>query len=235
MMNPINITSRNTLSVFFIFILSFDLSGQDNKGNPIPHFLFPSFKEGIVLMRDGKKFNALLNYNLIDEKMITELNGIYRYPKNPRLIDSIYLENRIFVPIGNAFYEVLSSGPVTFLLQNRSNYTPKGTDVGYGVQSRSVGNTQYKRFELSDVMYQSGEVVSIDLPPNVDITPSNVFWVRKNDNMENFTSNKQFQAIFPEYEPELKGFIKKEKINFKSREDVIRLGNYCNEIILKKK
>ena len=234
MMNPINITSRNTLSVFFIFVLLFDLSGQDNKGNPIPHFLFPSFKEGIVLMRDGIKFNALLNYNLIDEKMITELNGIYRYPKNPRLIDSIYLENRIFVPVGNAFYEVLSTGSVTFLLQNRSNYTPKGTDVGYGVRSRSVGNTQYKRFELSDVMYQSGEVVNIDLPPNVDITPSNVFWVKKNDNMENFISNKQFQAIFPEYGPELKGFIKKEKINFKSREDVIRLGNYCNEIILKR-
>jgi hypothetical protein len=225
---------RIALPVLFIFFFSFDLSGQDNRGNPIPHFLFPSFMEGIVIMKDGKRFNTLLNYNLIDEKMITELDGIYRFPKTPRLIDTIYLEKRVFIPVGNAFYEILSTGPATFFLQNRGNYTPKGTDVGYGVQSRSVGNTQYTRFELSDVMYQSGEVVNIDLPPNVDITPSNVFWVRKNDNMENFTTSKQFLALFPEYTAELKGFIKKEKINIKSREDVRRLGNYCNEIMLKK-
>lgn len=151
-------TFRTTLLVLFIFILSFDLSGQDNKGNPIPHFLFPSFKEGFVVMKDGKSFSTLLNYNLVDEIMITELDGIYRYPRSIRLIDTIYLGNRIFVPVGKAFYEILSTGPATFFLQNRGSYTPKGTDVGYGVQSRSVGNTQYKRFELSDVMYQSGNI-----------------------------------------------------------------------------
>jgi hypothetical protein len=225
---------KTTLFTLFIVILSFDLPGQDNKGNPLPHFLFPSFKEGIVIMKEGKDFNTLLNYNMVEEKMVTEVNGTYRYSKNPQVIDSIYLENRIFVPVGDIFYEILSSGQVTFYLQNKSNFSPKGSNVGYGTQSKSVGATQYKRFELTQVIYQYNDVAYIDLPPNVDITPSSVFWVNKDGNMEKFTTEKQFLKLFPEYETELKEFIKKENIKFKSREDIIRLGNYSNEIIKKK-
>ncbi len=150
-MKSIRSSLKTTLFALLIIVLSFDLSGQDNKGNALPHFLFPSFKEGLVKMKDGKNFLTLLNYNLVEERMITELDGIYRYSKDPQVIDTIYLENRVFVPVENAFYEILSSGSVTFFLQNKSNYTPKGNEVGYGAKSQSVGRTQYSRFELSEV------------------------------------------------------------------------------------
>ena len=219
-----------TLFTLFIVTPSFNLSGQDNKGNPLPHFLLPSFKEGLVIMKDGGKFHAILNYNMVDEKMIIELNGIYRYSKNPQLIDSIHIKNRVFVPVENAFYEILSSGPVTFFLQNKSNFITKGTDVGYGVKSRSLGPTQQKRFELTKVIYQYGEVAYMDLPPNGEITHASVFWVRKNDKFEKFSTERQFLKIFPEYKSELKKYIEKENIKINSRENVIRLGNYYNEI-----
>jgi hypothetical protein len=209
--------------------LSLDLSGQVNNGNPLPHFLLPSFKEGFVKMKDGKNFSALLNYHMVDERMITELDGIYRYSKDPKLIDTIYLENRIFVPVDNVFYEILASGPVTFFLQNKSKYAPIGSDIGYGARARSVGRTQYSRFELSDLRY-FGEVAYMDIPPDVEITPASVFWVRKNNTFEKFNTEKQFLKLFPGYETKLKEYIKKENINIKSREDVIRLGNYFNRI-----
>ena len=185
-------------------------------------------------MKDGKIFNTLLNYHMVDERMITELDGVYRYSTNPQLIDTIYLENRVFVPVENVFYEILSGGAVTFLLQNKGKYIPKGSEVGYGQRSRSVEPTQYRRFELSNTLFNFGAVAYMDLPPNVDITPASVFWVRKNDKLEKFETEKQFLKIFPEYEPELKAFLKKERINIRSREDIIRLGNYCNEILKKK-
>lgn len=228
-MKTIRISLKTILLTLFI-VLSINLSGQDNKGNPLPHFLFPSFKEGRVIMKDGKNFSTLLDYNMIEEKMITELDGIYRYSKNPLSIDTIYLENGVFVPIENAFYEVLSSGLVTFFLQNKSNLVPKGNDIGYGVKSRSVGPTQQKRFELSDVTYRGGQVAFIDLPPNVEIINASVFWVRKNNKLEKFSNKKQFLKLFPEYKSELEKYIEKENIKINSREDVIRLGNYCNEI-----
>jgi len=112
-------SSLETILLTLFIVLSLNLSGQDNKGNPLPHFLFPSFKDGLVLMKDGKIFSSLLNYNMVEEKMIIELNGTYRYSKNPQLIDTIHLGDRVFVPVENAFFEILSSGLVTFFLQRK--------------------------------------------------------------------------------------------------------------------
>lgn len=74
--------------------------------------------------------------------MITEVKGVCRYPKNPRLISSIFLENRLFVTVGNAFYEVLSHEPAAIYLQYKSNLTPADSDIGYGIKSKSFGTTQ---------------------------------------------------------------------------------------------
>jgi len=217
--------------VLFLVVFSFNVSGQDNKGNPLPHFLFSQFKEGIVIMKDGNKFTSLLNYNMVDEKMITELDGIYRYSKNPQSIERILLENRMFIPVGNVFYEILTGGNVTFFLQNKSNLTPQGNDVGYGTKSRTTGPTKAQRFELTPVVYQYGEVVNIDLPQNVEVTPASVNWVSMGDKFEKFSSERQFIKLFPEYETELKDYFKKVNIKIKDREDVIKLGIYCNEIM----
>ena len=181
-------------------------------------------------MKNGEVLYTLLNYNTLDEMMIVELNGVYRYSKNPQLIDSIHLDNRVFVPVENVFYEILSRGPTTFFLQNKSNFAPKGTDVGYGVKSQSVGPTQHKRFELTKIN-QYGEVAYMNLPPAGEITNASVFWVRKNDTLKKFSTERQFLKIFPEYKFELKKYIDKENIKINSRENVVRLGIYCNKII----
>lgn len=230
-MKSIHYKLRSVAAALLFLLVSSLMMGQDNQGNPLPHFLFPSFKQGFIKMKDGNNFTTLVNYHMIEERMITEIDGTYRYSKEPRLIDTIIVEKRVFVPVDNTFYEVLASGPVTFFLQNRSNYTPMGSDIGYGARSRSVGRTEYSRFELSDVMYQFGEVANVTLPPNVEVTPSSVFWIRKDGEFEKFSNEKQFLKLFPGYENQLKAFIRKEKIRMKSREDVMKLGEYCCTLI----
>lgn len=226
-------TFQIPLKATFLFLLLSAPSiyaGQDINGKPLPHFLFPSFREGRVLMKDGTSFTTKLNYHMVDEMMITEIDGKYRYSKDPGLIDTIYLENRIFVPVGHKFYEVLAKGPVTIFLQNRSNFTPAGADIGYGAKSKSVGKTSYRRFELVDVIAQYGEVAYMDIPPNSEVTSASVFWVRKNGSFENFSNEKQFLNIFPGSEAKLKEFIKKERIRMKSPEDLALLGKFCNSL-----
>lgn len=217
--------------ILFLAFISSNLAGQDNEGNPLPHFLFPAFKQGYIKMKDGEDIAIPLNYNMVEEKLIVDLHGTYRYSKDPKLIDTVFAEHRIFVPYGDVFYEVLSAGPVTFFLQNRSNATPKGIDTGYGSHSQSIGPTKYKRFELTQVIYQYGDVAYMDLPQNVEITPASVYWVKMGDNMEKFNSESQFLKLFPDYHSQLKEFIKKNKIKFKKREDIIKLGNYLNTIV----
>jgi hypothetical protein len=219
-----------TFTLLFAFI-SFDILAQDNKGNPIPQFLFPGFTKGVVIMKSGSSFSSFLNYNMVDEIMVTELNGIYRYSTRPQEIDTIFLEYRKFVPVEKAFFEVLATGPATFFLQNKSYLTPVGSSVGYGMKSKSVAPTDFRRVELTSVVYQYNDVVNIDLPPNVEVTPASVYWVRMKDKMEKFTTEKQLLKIFPEKKNLIKEFVKKEKLNFRVRDNIIKLGKYCNELM----
>jgi hypothetical protein len=224
---------KNPLLIGSLFLISLNTVAQDNMGNPIPHFLFPSFREGVIIFKNGERVKMLLDYNMVEQMMVTELDGVYRYSKNPAEIDTIYIENRVFVPVGNIFYELLSTGTYPFYLQNKSNFTPKGADIGYGAKSHSVGPTQYTRFEETGGLSLYNTVVHIELPQNVEITPASMYWVNKNGEMEKFTSVKQFLKIFPEKATMLKEYIKKEKLNLKHRQDVIRLGNYCNVLYMK--
>jgi hypothetical protein len=180
-------------------------------------------------MRDGQKFPSILNYNMVEEKMITELDGVYRYSKNPNLIGQISIGDRVFVPVGEAFYEVLSGGEITIFLQNKSELNLLGTDVGYGVRSRSVPPTHFRRFELSNVIFEYGEVAYTKLPPNVEIMPASVFWVGKGDQLQKFSNESQLLRIFPDYKRSLKNFIRNNSLNVRSRDDVIKIGHYLNE------
>jgi len=53
------------------------------------------------------------------------------------------------------------------------------------------------------------------------------------DKLEKFNTEKQFIKLFPEYSTQLKDYIKEEGIKIKNREDLIKLGVYCNEIMPK--
>ena len=216
---------KSSTFVLFLVLMSLDAPAQDDPDRPLPQFLFPSFARGVIILKDGTSFSSLLNYNMVDELMVSELNGVFRSAKNPQDIDTIYLQNRIFVPVENVFYEVLVGGHASFFLQNKSRYTPNGAEVGYGIKSQSVGSTSFQRFDFAS------DVVTIDLPPNVTVTPASVSWVRKNNKMGKFTSEKQLLKIFPENKTQLKEFIKKEKTDLRVREELIELGTYCNELL----
>ena len=203
------------------------LSGQETHENPLPHFLFPSFQEGVIIMKAGKPSSSLINYNLLEERMITESNGTYRYLKDPKFIDTIYISDRVFIPVEEIFYEILSDGKYTLYLQNRATFAPTGQEVGYGVKSQTTGPTRFKRYELNKSW---GEVAHMDLNADGEIRLSPIYWIMREGELKKFINGKQFIRLFPEYSKKLQGFLGKENINFKSREDIIRLGNYLNTL-----
>lgn len=211
--------------LLLVAFLSAEAFGQYSDENPIPHFLFPQFTTGTILMKDGKSFTSLLNYNMAEERMITELNGTYRVAKNSETFDTVYIQNRKFVAGEKGFLELLIAGKATFFFEHKCNITPMGSSVGYGQKSQSVGPTDMRRLEIP------GDVVHIELPPNVEITPASVGWVRRGDELFKFTGSNQFLKIFPENADQLKNYIKAEKINFKNREDILKLGTFCNQVL----
>jgi len=215
------------LTLVLGFVTSAGISGQQEQKNKLPHFLFPSFRKGVIVMKEGRSLSAMLNYNMLEQKMVTENNGSYRYSGDPDLIDTIFIEDRIFVPVNRIFYEIISSGKFTFYVQNRVTFTPQGQEVGYGMKSQTVGPTRYKRYESSQLY---GEVVYIDPPANGDLKPASVFSVSSGGSMKRFTSARQLMKILPEYKQDIQKYIDTEDVNFKSSGDIALLGDYLNDI-----
>lgn len=175
-------------------------------------------------MKDGRQLAATVNYNIVDEEMIFLQNGTYMALENPQEIDTVFIQKMKFVPVDKAFYEVVSKGPVVIYIQHKGKYTPVGSPTAYGMTSKTLGPTKVL------TMRAGNQVRQIELPDNVEVTPATVNWVQKNKEMIKFTGEKQFLKIFPEYEGKLKEFIKTNKIDIKSPEDLARLGNFCNSI-----
>lgn len=213
------------VAIAFILLIGtvLNVNAQGNSDSPLPQFLFPVFADGVIVMKDASKSEARLNYNMVEEAMISEKAGVYWRSQNPALIDTIYLQNRKFVPVDNAFYEILATGETTFFLENKSKYVSVGEDIGYGVKSHSIDHTELTRFETWS------SVATVELPKNVTISNVSVNWVRRNGSMQRFNTEKQLLKMFPEKKIQISDYIDKQKINLKVREDLIKLGNFCNE------
>ena len=168
---------------------------------------------------------ATLNYNMVDEEMIFDQKGVYMALEKPQEIDTIYIQNRKFVPVEKTFYEVLIKGRIIMFIQNKSRYSQKGTPTAYGMTTKTAGPTKVLSLQVGN------QVRQVELPDNVEVSPATLYWVSYNNEMHKFTNEKQFLKIFPENESKLKEFMKTNKIDIKVREDLLKLGNFCNSLV----
>jgi len=187
-------------------------------------YLFPEFTECIIKSKAGTITREIGNYNTITGKIaFIKDNSIYGIT-TVKQSDTIILSNRYFIPVGEAFYEVLLNAPIALFIQHESRLIAPGQPVGYGSTSKVSNVDTY-----SHLTTQSG-VYSLEIPPDFEIRYLPVFWIRKDGNMNSFIGKKQFLNIFPEKKKEIGAFIKSGKIKFEDPADMIKLTEYCNNL-----
>lgn len=215
------ITKTVFVVVLFTFFLA-DIQAQGDKPRTLPQFIFPTFSRGIVKMKAGNTYVANLNYNMVDEEMIFDQKGTYMTLDKPEDIDTVFIQNRKFVPVEKSFYEVVVDGKTPFYIQHKSRYASAGTTTAFGMKSQvnapTVGNT----------MTRGTLIRTIEIPDNVEVTPTSISWVLKDGNMERFINVNQLAKIFPDKEDDIKQFVKANRLDLKERDDIIRIGKYCN-------
>jgi hypothetical protein len=209
--------------ICMLFTLSTDLSGQTD-ASKFPQLLFPEFSRGIIKMKTGKTNSAILNYNLVEEEMLIEQNGGFFIINNLDNVDTVFLHDRKFVHVGTAFYEVISEGHVSLYIQHKSKYTPVGSKTAYGLTSQTNGPTAVS------TVRGSNQVRSLEMPENVTVSPANLYWVKIDDVMNKFMSERQFIKLFPGKEDKIKEYLKSSKPDLKSPEGLRMVGNFCNDL-----
>lgn len=217
------------ITLITIFFLSSLTPGNiikcQDKQNPLPQFLFPSFSKGIIIMKDGRKLSATLNYNIIDEEMIFQQGQQYMALDKPEEIDTVCLQNRKFVYIDKAFYEVVAEGKTDIYMQHKGKYVQEASNTAYGMKSPTNQNINLTTIKSVN------QVRVLEIPENVTVSSTTVYWIMRDGELSKFNNQNQLLKLFSGSEEKIKEFIKTNNIDIKTREGLMNLGNFLNSTL----
>jgi hypothetical protein len=223
--SKIRLDPSGTLLFLLFLTFTFQLEGQTNSDISTSQFLYLDFVMSEVKLKNGQTQHYLMNFNTISEKMAFKKDEKIFDIINPESVDTIFIQNSKFIPVGNFFYEVLLAAPVTFFIQYKGSLVPAGTPAGYGGTSQLASTKVLNSISFSHGTY------NLALPPEYNVKVDLVYWVRINNNMSDFENQKQFLNQFPDKESELKQFIKHNRIKFDKKSDMLELAWYINSIV----
>jgi len=207
-----------------LFCLDVTLSAQSDSTSNMKQFLFPDFSTGVARMKTGGNISAKMNYNMLTERMTFYQNGKMMDLAKPQDVDTILLMDKKFAYIDGAFYEVLLNAPIALFIQHKSDLVSAGRIGAYGTTSQTLPPTSVRKLYTEDNTY------NMKLPEEFKVTPSPINWVRIDNEIYKFFTERQFLKLFPAIENELKQFINQSKISMKDPDDLIKLVEYCNEL-----
>ncbi|HEY5500290.1 MAG TPA: hypothetical protein VIK20_07910 [Bacteroidales bacterium] len=226
-MNSSKISRDPSGTAFFMLLLTLTIQsdGQTNSGVSTNQFLYQDFAMSEVKLKNGQTQLYLINYNTISEKMAYKKDNKIYDVINPESVDTVFIQGSKFVPVNDAFFEILLVAPMTFFIQHKGELISAGTPAGYGGTSQ-VASTKV----LSSISFSHG-TYNLALPPEYNVRIDPVYWVRKDNIMSNFKNQKQFLNLFAAKESELKQFIKHKHIRFDNKSDMVELAGYTNSIV----
>lgn len=224
-MQRLNVQSiKCKLVLLFILSLHSMVKAQTTSDGSEPQFLFPELSMGKVKMKNGNIQAFMLNYNTVSEKMVYQKDANLYDMINTEIIDTVFILNKKFVPAGKVFYEVLLFAPLSLFIQNQGKIIPPKAEGGYGVASEVSSTTNVTSGHFETGYY------NLKLPQDYTVRVKKVFWIRKENDMFSYMTEKQFLKIFPDKVTEIKAYIKNQKIKFDKIPDQIRLLEHCNEM-----
>jgi hypothetical protein len=220
---------RCKVVISFILAVILDLNApakaQAEHDGATPQFLFPDFTSGKVRMKNGNFQVVMINFNTVSEKIVFKKDDNLYDIVNTEMIDTVFIQESKFVPAGKVFYEVLLGAPISLFIQYQGKVIPSRAEGGYGVASDVSSTSKVTSANFSTGYY------NLKLPQDYTVKVNKIFWIRKENNMFSYITEKQFLKLFPEKETEIKDYIKNQKIKFDRLPDQIRLLEHCNEMV----
>jgi len=213
-------------AIFFIFFIFYFIIyvGAQTADTSIQRqsYIFDEFIFGSVLSKSGEVNKAALNYSAYDqsilfkkEDQVMELTGL-------ELIDTIYIADKKFIPVGSIVYEMVDrKGKVELC----SSYTSKL--VPWDAGSDHNGTSRKESSEISNTV--SNVYANRRNKGDYSIQIMKKHWLKSYNNIYKASSVKDFLKVFKEStNPSISDFVRQNNINFEKEADLIKLVDFCN-------
>lgn len=184
-------------------------------------YLYSAFIKGIVLLKNGNRENAPLNYDANQQAIAFQQSNQFMTLTNVDDVDTVYIENAKFIPIKGIFYQLLNEHSSKSVLL--ASYYCKPHPVTATVDHNGT-TTQNKNIVSGNV---SDAYLNRRYKGDFYMEFQKEYWLKIKDAFFRVTSEKQIRKTFPEKSDAIHLFIEQNKIDFKKEDDLLKLITYC--------
>jgi len=220
------ITPKIQIITLFIFV-TYLLNAQYSEIIIKPEYLFKEFKTGNVYLQNQPIQTAPMNYNTLTQEMLFKRDSTILKLTNLYEVDSVVIENRVFIPHGAIFYEIIAGTQLKLLLQNKARWDTEGAVSGYG-RSKLASSKDV------NIISTGGQVKLLNPDVPIEVFDNSVYLIFANNMLLPASTIKNYITLFPEHEKEIKAIAKKNKLNLKNKIDrqkfVLLINKFLNEL-----
>ena len=174
-------------------------------------------------MKDGKKKDALLNYNSLTEEMILENKGQKRPLITDEILqlDTVFIKERKFVVQNGKFVELIHHSKWDLFAEHKCILEEKGKPAPYGGTSHTGSATT-----VSSLYSQGGVVYGLRLPDDYKTEPYIIYWLRKNGELHSFSNMRELKKLFRDKKDLYKNYLKMNRVKYQDQDSIIHLIEY---------
>ena len=186
-------------------------------------YRYPDFTEGTCIFKNGRIFPGMFNYNFLTGEIEFIQSSEIRIISGKKDISSVTIAQDTFY-YHNGYLEMIRSSQPRIYLKQRIVLKEILKRGAMGTVNRNSASEPVDHIILGGVSYNlklDADMVFQKISEYFFSTPGNDF-IQFN--------RKNIIRIFPEKEMVIKNYLKSEKIDFQSREDVLKLAEYVSSL-----
>jgi len=212
---------------FCIFTLccSHSLFAQEESGNGM---LFPQFEQGVVVLKNGVRSSASLNYNMLQQEMrFLSADSTMMTLANPSEVIVVIIGDRRFFPgsSNGSFYEEIQAGKGSFFVQRSANVISQGKASAYGGYSQTAAITSYDSYR------SNGGTYKLNSDEKFKINVNSLYYLKSGNGYKKFYSAKALGKLFKNHEADIESFAKENATDFSKIDDIAKIVEYGYSLV----
>lgn len=209
----------------FAWLIGGMAAAQEKTSLPTGTFLFDTFTEGKVVMKNKLATRALFNYDCVRQQLHFMDRDQEMILENTTSIDTLYVGERRFIPRQTRFLECIPAGNTVLLVDWKAKVYNQGKKGAMGFVSQAGG---IEKMDVGQMQNRGHDRTSNDV--NV-VKYANTYFFSLGGKQKQFTSPKSFLKLFPQaYTDSLQAFYQQEAIRINDPQSVARWVAYALSI-----
>ena len=215
------------LIILFIYLYGITISIWSQTNN-LSHSLFEDYKNALSFYKDGRQFQASVNFNLLEGHylFIDAKDKEAKQFSNPELIALLRIGERRFLIGNKETIEIIQTEPL-FQVRYSGNLRKAPKKITYGGTTQTAAVDNYSRMVGNNLNALNNDQIVTGVNKTYEMKVG-----KKTKRF--FSKNSFLKAVPKQLRPDMESYLMKNEVDFEDVQQVLELYRHLTEKIQKK-